>query len=86
MGAAFTRRDDSARAVVLSASLLAHAVAMLFRPTFSLPWDDLDSQGCAEDGTPEWNTLIVVGPMKRRDGHGNTTLEWTVTVQCRPRP
>lgn len=59
---------------------------MLFRPAFTLPWDDLDSQSCAEDRTPDWKTLIVVGPQKRRDGRGNTTLEWTVSVQRRPRP
>ena len=59
---------------------------MLFRPPFALPWDDLDSQGCAEDRTPDWNTLVVVGPLKRRDKHGLVTLEWTVTVQCRHRP
>ena len=57
------------------------------RPTLALPWDDLDAQGCAEDGAPAWNTLIVVGPTKRRDSQGHvTTLEWTVTVQCQPRP
>jgi hypothetical protein len=28
--------------------------------------------------------MIVVGPTKKRDAHGNATLEWTVTVQCRP--
>jgi hypothetical protein len=35
---------------------------------------------------PDWDTLVVVWPMKRRDFHGLTTLEWTVKVQCRPRP
>ncbi len=59
---------------------------MQFRPTLALPWDDLDDQGCADDGAPDWHTLIIVGPLKRRDGHGHTTLEWTVTVQCRPHP
>jgi hypothetical protein len=57
---------------------------MLFRPPYALPWDDLDAQSCAEDGMPDWDTLIVVGPVKRRDPHGQTTLEWTVKVQCRP--
>jgi hypothetical protein len=57
---------------------------MLFRPPYALPWDDLDAQGCAEDGTPDWDTMIVVGPVKRRDANGQTTLEWTVKVQCRP--
>lgn len=61
-------------------------LCMQLRPTLALPWDDLDAAGCAEDGTPDWNTLIVVGPMKKRDGRGHTALEWTVTVQCRPRP
>ncbi len=55
---------------------------MLLRPTVHLPWDDLDSQACAEHGAPEWHTLIVVGPMKRRHSRGHATLEWTVTVQC----
>jgi hypothetical protein len=57
---------------------------MQFRPPYALPWDDLDVQGCAEDGMPDWDTLVVVGPTKRRDPRGRTTLEWTVTVQCRP--
>jgi hypothetical protein len=56
---------------------------MLFRPPFALPWDDLDAQACGADGAPDWSTMIVVGPSKKRDSHGNTTLEWTVTVQCR---
>lgn len=59
---------------------------MLFRPAYALPWDDLDVQGCAEDGMPDWTTLIVVGPVKRRGPRGQTTLEWTVKVQCRPHP
>ena len=58
---------------------------MQLRPTFALPWDDLDAEGCAEDGAPDWNTLVVVGPVKRRDQHGHVTLEWTAKVQCRPR-
>ncbi|CCG05180.1 protein of unknown function [Blastococcus saxobsidens DD2] len=57
---------------------------MQVRPTLTLPWDALDSQSCAEDGMPDWQTLIVVGPMKRRDAHGHVTLEWTVTADCRP--
>ena len=57
---------------------------MQLRPSLVLPWDDLDAQGCAEDGTPDWETLIVVGPLKRREAHDHVTLEWTVTVQCRP--
>ncbi len=56
---------------------------MIFGRTVHLSWDDLDAQGCGEDGAPDWDTLIVVGPTKRRDARGNTTLEWTVTVQCR---
>ena len=58
---------------------------MQVRPALPLPWDDLDAEGCAEDGAPDWNTLIVVGPVKRRDQHGRVTLEWTATVQCQPR-
>jgi hypothetical protein len=57
---------------------------MIFSRTMTVPWDDLDAQGCGEDGTPDWDSLIVVGPMKRRDARGHTSLEWTVTVQCRP--
>jgi hypothetical protein len=49
-----------------------------------LRWDSLDAQRCAEDGAPDWNTMIVVGPTKVRDGRGNVSLQWTVTVQCRP--
>jgi hypothetical protein len=59
---------------------------MQLRPTLALPWDDLDAQGCAEDGSPAWETLIMVGPVKRRDARDHVTLEWTVTVQCRPHP
>jgi hypothetical protein len=57
---------------------------MIFSRTMTVPWDDLDAQGCGEDGAPDWDSLIVVGPMKRRDARGHTSLEWTVTVQCRP--
>ena len=49
-----------------------------------LRWDDLDAQRCADDGAPDWNTMIVVGPNRVRDAHGNVSLQWTVTVQCRP--
>jgi hypothetical protein len=49
-----------------------------------LRWDDLDAQACAEDGVPDWNSMIVVGPTKIRDARGNVTLQWTVTVQCTP--
>ena len=59
---------------------------MQFRPPYALPWDDLDAQGCAEDGAPDWDSLVVVGPMKKRDAQGHTTLEWRVTVQCRRQP
>ena len=52
--------------------------------TARLPWDDLDAETCQEDGTPDWRTLIVVGPIRRRDVHGNTTIEWKVTVHCGP--
>lgn len=57
---------------------------MITRPTVRLSWDDLDTAGCAEHGTPDWDTLIAVGPIKRRDARGRTTLQWTVTVQCAP--
>jgi hypothetical protein len=49
-----------------------------------LSWDDLDAQGCGEDGSPDWSSLIVVGPNKTRDSRGNVTLQWTVTVHCVP--
>jgi len=55
---------------------------MLSRPTVHLSWDDLDTQGCGEDGAPDWSSLVVVGPNKRRDSRGRVTLEWKVTVQC----
>ena len=57
---------------------------MIARPNLQLRWDDLDAQRCAEDGAPDWNTMIVVGPTKLRDAHGNVSLQWTVSVQCRP--
>jgi hypothetical protein len=47
-----------------------------------LRWDDLDAQACAQDGVPDWDSMIVVGPTKVRDGRGNVSLQWTVTVQC----
>jgi hypothetical protein len=59
---------------------------MLSRPTVHLSWDDLDAQGCGEDGSPDWSSLIVVGPTKTRDSRGNVTLQWTVTVRCVPQP
>jgi hypothetical protein len=49
-----------------------------------LRWDSLDAQSCAEDGVPDWNSMIVVGPTKIRDARGHVTLQWTVTVQCAP--
>ena len=61
-----------------------HSGTVLYRATARLPWDDLDARACAEDGTPDWNSLIVVGPIKRRGEHGQVTLEWKVTVYCRP--
>ncbi len=57
---------------------------MIFKRTVAVPWDDLDQSACAEDGAPDWSTLIVTGPTRRRDGRGNVSLEWTVTAQCRP--
>jgi hypothetical protein len=30
--------------------------------TARLSWDDLDDQGSAEDGAPDWRSLVVVGP------------------------
>jgi hypothetical protein len=55
---------------------------VIYRPTVGLRWDDLDLQGCTDHGAPEWNSTTVVGPTKLRDGHGNVTLQWTVTVHC----
>jgi hypothetical protein len=57
---------------------------VIARPTLQLRWDDIDAQRCADDGAPDWNSMIVVGPTKVRDAHGNVSLQWTVTVQCRP--
>jgi hypothetical protein len=57
---------------------------VIFKRTVSVPWDDLDEQGCAEDGAPDWTTLIVTGPTRRRGPRGHVSLEWTVTAQCRP--
>jgi hypothetical protein len=57
---------------------------MIFRPTMRLSWDDLDQQGSADHGIPDWNSMVVVGPNKIRDGRGNVTLQWTVTVHCEP--
>lgn len=58
---------------------------MFRRVTAPLSWDDLDAQSCLQEGAvPDWSSLIVVGPIKRRDEHGHMTLEWEVTVHCRP--
>lgn len=61
-----------------------HPGWVLHRRTAALSWDDLDAQGCGPEGAPDWNTLIVSGPVRRTDRHGHTTLHWTVTVDCRP--
>ena len=71
---------------LLPGRFAADVLGMIYGATTRLAWDDLDAQGCAEDGTPDWSSLIVVGPMKKRDERGNVSLEWKVTVQCRPRP
>jgi hypothetical protein len=47
-----------------------------------LSWDELDELGCAEHGSPDWDTMTVVGPTKVRDARGNVTLQWSVTVHC----
>jgi hypothetical protein len=60
-----------------------HCRGVIFKRTVSVPWDDLDEQGCADDGRPDWATLIITGPTRRRDAHGHVSLEWTVTAQCR---
>lgn len=57
---------------------------MISRPTVHLSWDGVDAQGCAEDGTPDWSSMVVVGPTKSRDSRGRVTLQWSVSVQCRP--
>jgi hypothetical protein len=59
---------------------------VITRPTIKLSWDDLDAQGCADHGAPDWDTMITVGPNKTRDARGNVTLQWTVTVHCEPAP
>lgn len=56
----------------------------IFRRTVAIPWDDLDVEACAENGQPEWSTLTVTGPTRRRGAGGQSSLEWSVTVQCRP--
>jgi hypothetical protein len=57
---------------------------MMFRRTVTVPWDDLDDRFCGDEGRPDWTTLIVTGPTRRAGLRGTATLEWTVTVQCRP--
>lgn len=49
-----------------------------------LSWDDLDELGCVDHGSPDWNSMTVVGPTKVRDARGNVTLQWTVSVHCAP--
>jgi hypothetical protein len=57
---------------------------VIFRRTVAIPWDDLDVQACQKDGQPDWSTLTVTGPTRRRGSGGQSCLEWTVAVQCRP--
>jgi hypothetical protein len=57
---------------------------VIFKRTVSAPWDDLDEQGYAEDGAPDWTTLVVTGPTRRRGARGHVSLEWTATAQSRP--
>lgn len=54
----------------------------MFRATAPLPWDELHVQACAEDGEPDWSTMIVTGPTRTRDARGQTSLQWIVTVRC----
>jgi hypothetical protein len=68
----------------MNAGLGDHRPVVIFTRTVRVPWDDLDEQSCGDDGAPDWTTLIVTGPTRRRDAHGNVSLEWTVTAQCRP--
>jgi hypothetical protein len=58
--------------------------AVIFRRTVNVPWDDLDVQACGHDGQPDWSTLVVTGPTRRRGPYGQSSLEWTVSVQCQP--
>jgi hypothetical protein len=59
---------------------------VIFTRTVRVPWDDLDAQTCAEDGQPDWSTLTVTGPTRLRGPHGQSSLVWTVSVQCPPTP
>ena len=68
----------------MNAGRTDHRRAVIFTRTVRVPWDDLDEQGCGDDGAPDWTTLIVTGPTRRRDAYGNVSLVWTVTAQCRP--
>ena len=61
-----------------------HNRSVIFRRTVTVPWDDLDDQSCGDDSRPDWTTLVVTGPTRRPGARGHSTLEWTVTVQCRP--
>ena len=56
--------------------------AVILRPTMRLSCDDLDEQGCADHGAPEWNSMTVVGPTKIRDARGQVSLHGSVTVHC----
>jgi hypothetical protein len=57
---------------------------VIFTRTIAVPWDDIDVGGCADNEAPNWATLIIAGPTKRRDSRGNASLEWTVTAHCKP--
>ncbi|SDY97948.1 hypothetical protein SAMN05661080_05188 [Modestobacter sp. DSM 44400] len=64
----------------------AHYQDVMFRATAPLPWDELHVQACGEDGTPDWGSMVVTGPVRVRDARGRTTLQWSVSVQCQPAP
>lgn len=54
----------------------------MHRRTASLPWDDLDAGTCGPDGTPDWHSMTVAGPVRRTDRQGRVSLQWVVTVDC----
>jgi hypothetical protein len=39
---------------------------------------------CSGGGTPDWDTLVLVGPVPVREGEGRYWFDYVLSVACRP--
>jgi hypothetical protein len=39
---------------------------------------------CSGGGTPDWDTLVLVGPVPLREGEGRYWFDYVLSVACRP--